>query len=180
MKKRWQQELYSLLKCFVFAFIIVVICRNFLFSPSVVHGESMSPTFEDGNKVILSKISDIEHFDMIVFHAPDQDANYIKRVIGLPGDTVSMKDDVLYINGKAYTESYLKENKLGATTAKLTGDFTLEEETGEKTVPNNSLFVLGDNRLISKDSRDFGFISDKSVIGKVVLRIYPLNEIGLP
>lgn len=91
-----------------------------------------------------------------------------------------MKDDVLYINGKAYTESYLKENKLGATTAKLTGDFTLEEETGEKTVPSNSLFVLGDNRLKSKDSRDFGFISDKSVIGKVVLRIYPLNEIGLP
>ncbi|UPO89201.1 signal peptidase I [Niallia sp. Man26] len=180
MKKRWQQELYSLLKCFVFAIIIVVICRNFLFSPSVVHGESMSPTFEDGNKVILSKISDIEHFDMIVFHAPDQDANYIKRVIGLPGDTVSMKDDVLYINGKAYTKFYLKENKLGATTAKLTGDPTLEEETGEKTVPNNSLFVLGDNRLKSKDSRDFGFISDKSVIGKVVLRIYPLNEIGLP
>ena len=180
MIKRWMQELYSLLKCFVFALIIVVICRNFLFSPSVVHGESMSPTFENGNKVILSKIGDIKQFDMIVFHAPDQDENYIKRVIGLPGDTVSMKDDVLYINGKAYTEAYLTKNKLESTTLKLTGDFTLEEETGEKTVPNDSLFVLGDNRLYSKDSRDFGFINDDSVIGKVVLRIYPLNEIGIP
>jgi signal peptidase I len=180
LNKRWLQELFSLLKCFTFAFIIVIICRNFLFSPSVVHGESMSPTFENGNRVILSKIGDIKRFDMIVFHAPDQDANYIKRVIGLPGDTVSMKDDVLFINGKAYTESYLTKNKLEATTLKLTGDFTLEEETGEKTVPKDSLFVLGDNRLYSKDSRDFGFIKDESVIGKVVLCIYPLNEIGLP
>ncbi len=81
MKKSWKQEMYSVLKCIVFAFILVIICRNFLFSPSVVHGNSMSPTFEDGNKIILSKIADIQRFDMIVFHAPDSNNNYIKRVI---------------------------------------------------------------------------------------------------
>ena len=71
----------------------------------------MYPTFEDSNRVILNKISDVDRFDMIVFHAPDADENYIKRVIGLPGDTVEMKNDVLYINGKAYKEPYLKDSK---------------------------------------------------------------------
>jgi len=180
MKKNWKQEMYSVLKCIVFTFILVFICRNFLFSPSVVHGNSMSPTFEDGNKIILSKIADIQRFDMIVFHAPDSDNNYIKRVIGLPGDTISVTDDILYVNGKAYKEPYLTENKKEASTSKLTGDFTLWERTGKTTVPKDSLFVLGDNRLYSKDSRIFGFINKNSVIGKVVLRIYPLHEIGLP
>ncbi|TRZ38402.1 signal peptidase I [Niallia circulans] len=180
MKNSWKQEMYSVLKCILFAFILVLVCRNFFFTPSVVHGESMSPTFEDGNKIILSKIGDIKRFDMIVFHAPDSDNNYIKRVIGVPGDTISVKDDILYVNGKAFEEPYLTENKKEASTIKLTGDFTLQERTGETTVPKHSLFVLGDNRLYSKDSRIFGLVNKNSVIGKVVFRIYPLNEIGLP
>ena len=102
MQNRTKKEVYSWITSIAFALIVAFICRQFIFTPTTVHGESMSPTFEDENKVILSKTSDIQRFDIIVFHAPDSDENYIKRVIGLPGDSVEMKDDVLYINGKVY------------------------------------------------------------------------------
>ncbi|MGP7817805.1 signal peptidase I [Niallia sp. 01092] len=174
-----KKEIYSWLKSLFFAMIIVVICRTFFFSPSVVLGASMSPTFEAGNKIIVSKTSKINHFDMIVFHAPDADENYIKRVIGLPGDRISVKDEVLYINGKAYKEPYLKENKESAPFNKITGDFTLEEKTGKDKVPKGYLFVMGDNRLHSHDSREFGFIRADSVIGEAVFRFYPLKEIEI-
>lgn len=88
----------------VFALIIAFLVRNFLFSPTVVLGESMSPTFEDDNKVLVNKISDIQRFDIAVFDAPDANLYYIKRVIGLPRDTVEVRNDILYINGKAMDE----------------------------------------------------------------------------
>ena len=174
MEKDTKSEVYSWVKSIVFAIIIAFICRQFLFTPSIVRGESMTPTFEDENMIILSKTSEIQRFDMIVFKAPDSDELYIKRVIGLPGDSIEMKDDVLYVNGKEYEEPYLKENKEENVLDKLTYDFTLEE------VPENSLFVMGDNRLNSMDSRIFGVISYDSVIGEVKFRFYPLQEIGIP
>ena len=176
-----KKELVSWIKSFLVAVLLVFICRQFLFTPTTVLGASMAPTFESGNKVILNKLGTIDRFDMVVFHAPDsKEANYIKRVIGLPGDTVSFKDDVLYINGQAYQESYLEENKQNSSLAKITEDFTLEEKTGDNKVPEGYYFVMGDNRLQSKDSRTFGFIRKEAVIGKVVLRFYPISEFGSP
>lgn len=179
MKASTKKEVYSWIKSIAFALAIVFICREFIFSPVMVKGESMEPTFEENNRIVVSKISTIERFDMIVFNAPDKNEQYIKRVIGLPEDSVEMKDDVLYINGKPHGEAYVKRNnniKIG----KVTGDFTLKELTGNNEVPNGYLFVLGDNRLKSKDSREFGFISIDSVIGEVKFRFYPLQEIGMP
>ncbi|MBK0005728.1 MULTISPECIES: signal peptidase I [Priestia] len=183
-KNNVKKEVFSWIKSIVIALVIVVGVRHFLFAPTTVHGESMYPTFEDSNRVILNKISDVDRFDMIVFHAPDADENYIKRVIGLPGDTIEMKNDVLYINGKHYKEPYLKESKKSlAPNEKFTEDFTLQTlpaTDGKVKVPKNSLFVMGDNRPVSHDGRAFGFISQKSVIGKVQFRYYPLNEVGEP
>lgn len=174
-----KKEVYSWIKSIAFAVVIVFICREFIFTPVVVKGESMEPTFDSNNRIVVSKTSAIERFDMIVFKAPDKDEQYIKRVIGLPGDSVEMRDDVLYINGKPYEEPYVKRNN-NIGLSKVTGDFTLKELTGNKKVPNGYFFVLGDNRLKSKDSRDFGFISTDSVIGEVKFRFYPLQEIGMP
>jgi len=180
LEKSSKKELYSWIWSLTLAIVIAFLCRTYIFTPTTVYGESMSPTFENKDRVLISKITDIEHFDMIVFAAPDSDEHYIKRVIGLPGDSVEMRDDVLYINGEKKEEPYLESSKEGILFGKLTGDFTLEELTGHKTVPEGSLFVMGDNRLISKDSRSFGFVPMDSVDGEVKLRIYPLGEIGIP
>lgn len=181
MKSSTKKEIISWIKSIAIAFIIVFICREFIFTPITVFGESMSPTFHDADRVVVSKTSKIQRFDVIVFDAPDiEGKQYIKRVIGLPGDSIKMEDDVLYINGEVFSEEYLIKNKEKTLLHNLTGNFSLEDSTGETEVPNDMLFVMGDNRLDSKDSRMFGFVPYDSVIGEVKLRFYPFQKIGLP
>ncbi|SER36777.1 signal peptidase I [Gracilibacillus ureilyticus] len=179
MDNKFVAELLSWLKALLIAVVIVLLCRHFLITPSIVKGESMMPNLEDGDRIILSKISQIDRFDEIAFEAPDSEDNYVKRVIGFPGDTIEMKDDQLIINGEPHEEEYLSEYKSNlAEGEKLTPDFTLYELTGEEVVPEGTFFVLGDNRRVSKDSRSFGFISEESVIGDVKMRIWPLESFG--
>ncbi|MBM7692826.1 signal peptidase I [Peribacillus deserti] len=181
MERNINKEIMSWIKSILLAAAIAFVCRQFLFSPVTVYGESMSPTFKDKNRIIVTKVSKIQHFDNVVFLAPDAEEHYIKRVIGLPGDTVQVKDDILYINGRKYEEPYLKENKENVPPdLKLTGNFTLEEVTGKAKVPAGCLFVMGDNRLNSSDSRRFGFIEKNSVIGEVVFRFLPIDVLGKP
>ncbi|MDG5472032.1 signal peptidase I [Jeotgalibacillus sp. ET6] len=171
MKQSPKKEWISWLKSILMAFIIVLICRNFLFSPVLVKGISMEPTFEDQNRVVISKISEIEAFDLIVFDSPISSDQHIKRVIGLPGDEIEIKEDILTINGTPYSEPYLEQNKEKLLFGEpLTGDFYLK-------VPEKSLFVLGDNRRKSMDSREYGVISEEAVLGEVKARIYPFGEI---
>ncbi|MEH6944786.1 signal peptidase I [Bacillus sp. JJ722] len=174
------KEIFSWMKAILLAVGLVFICRQFLFTPITVSGPSMMPTFEDQNKVIVSKISEIERFDTIVFKSDLSESEYIiKRVIGLPGDTIEMKNDILYVNGKEYKEPYLQEHKSNLNQgATLTEDFTLSEKTGKSVVPEGSYFVLGDNRQKSTDSRAFGFIEEDAVLGEVKLRFFPFDEIG--
>lgn len=179
-----QKEVMEWIKSIVVAIIFVVAIRTFIFTPVVVDGASMMPTYEDGDKIIVNKISkqitEYKRFDVIVFEAK-KDTNYIKRVIGLPGEHIVYKDDILYVNGEPYAEPFLEayKNKLidGGT---LTEDFTLEEYTGEFTIPDGTLFVLGDNRRNSSDSRDprVGFVPMDKVLGKTSIRFYPFNHMG--
>ena len=173
------KEVLSLGKAVLVAVIIAMLLRQFVFTPTTVRGESMLPTLEDGNRVILSKMTTIDRFDEVVFRATDSSDNYVKRVIGLPGDTIEMRNDVLYINGEAYDEPYLEAFKKELNhTENLTEDFTLENLTGEHTVPKGQMFVLGDNRIYSKDSRIFGFVPMERIIGEVKLRVWPIKDIG--
>jgi signal peptidase I len=182
LKEELKREGLEWVKALGIGLIIFVVIRTFLFSNYVVEGESMMPTLQDGNKLVVNKIGyqigELQHFDVIVFHANEEE-DYVKRVIGLPGDTVEYKDDKLYINGKYYEEPYLDKYKKQTINDKLTGDFTLKEITGEKTVPDGKVFVLGDNRRGSMDSRYFGFIDEEEVVGKVNLRYWPLSEWGV-
>ncbi|MCR2822848.1 signal peptidase I [Lederbergia panacisoli] len=180
MKESTKKEMFSWIKSIALAFIIAFMCRHFFFTPTTVFGESMSPTFHEHDRIVVSKTTKIERFDVIVFNAPDADKHYIKRVIGLPGDSIEVLDDVLYVNGKEIKEPYLLENKKDAPLSKLTWDFTLKEITGKSSVPKGFYFVMGDNRLYSNDSRSFGFVSADSVIGEAKFRFYPLQKIGIP
>jgi signal peptidase I len=179
MKIEWKKEGIEWVKAFAIGIIIFAFIRTFFFSNYVVEGESMMPTLQDGNKLVVNKlgfqIGELNRFDVIVFHANEKE-DFVKRIIGLPGDIIEYKDDQLYINGHKYKEPYLNVYKQEIPGIKLTGDFNLLEKTGENIVPEGKLFVLGDNRLGSWDSRHFGFISASQVVGKVDLIYWPLNE----
>jgi signal peptidase I len=182
MKEMVKREGLEWIKAFALGMIIFIFIRIFFFSNYVVEGESMLPTLEDGNKVVVNKLGyeteDLKRFDVIVFHANEEE-DFVKRVIGLPGDKVEYREDMLFINGKKVEEPFLKQYREQSPVGYLTGDFTLQDLTGVERVPEGNLFVLGDNRLGSWDSRQFGFISEKQVVGKVNLRYWPLEEMDV-
>ena len=180
--KKEKNELWEWTKALLIAFAVAAVIRFFLFTPIVVDGESMMPTLENGDRMIVSKIGymigEPDRFDIVVFHAPEG-KDYIKRVIGLPGDHVEYIDDQLYINGEAYEEPYLDDKKAQLVEGTLTEDFTLEEKTGVSEIPDGYVFVMGDNRRYSKDSRHIGLVDQKEIIGSTSLIFWPLNEIKL-
>jgi signal peptidase I len=170
----------------------ILLARVYVFTPVTVNGHSMDPTLNDGQRLISSKISKYERFDIITTKEPEDESRMIvKRIIGMPGDTVKMENDQLIINGKKYDESYLDEFKKKFADDKLQSEYSYntafqtqaENSTEftsdfEYTVPEGKYLVLGDNRLISKDSRIFGLVDEDLIQGKVVFRYWPLNEIS--
>ena len=178
-----KNELWEWIKALVVAVLLAAVIRYFFFAPIVVDGLSMMPTLNDQDRMIVNKFSyqigEPDRFDIIVFHAPEN-KDYIKRVIGLPGDTVEYKDDILYVNGKAFEEPYLEELKNDEILdGPLTEPFTLKEKIGQETVPEGELFVMGDNRRFSKDSRHIGTVPMEEVLGKTSLVYWPIEEIGM-
>lgn len=182
MNEEMKKEGLEWVKALGIGLIVIIFIRVFFFSNYQVEGESMMPTLEDGNLLVVNKIgyqiSDLERFDVIVFHA-NKEEDYVKRIIGLPGDKIQYRDDELIINGEKISEPFLEKYRSQTIIGKLTGDFTLSEITGVDTVPEGKLFVLGDNRLGSWDSRHFGFISANEVVGKVNLRYWPIDEVDI-
>lgn len=151
---------------------------NFFFSIAVISGQSMSPSYSSSDYILLNKqYSSINRFDVIAFDSPDEAGQeYIKRVIGLPGDSIEYIDDQLYIDGNLIEESYLEREKSELNAEEVfTKDFSLESLMGVKEVPKDKLFVLGDNRLYSRDSRAFGFIDINSIKGDVKLKLWPIH-----
>ena len=145
----------------------------------MVDGDSMEPTLTNGDYLILNKFSSIERFDIVVFPPPDQDdTQYVKRVIGVPGDSIEYRDDVLFLNGEPTEQIFLEDSLQEEATIYTSGDFTLLTLFGVDTVPEGQYFVLGDNRLNSRDSRAFGFIDEESILGKVSFRYWPFESFG--
>ncbi|MFS0781943.1 signal peptidase I [Bacillus sp. 1P06AnD] len=172
MKKSVKEELFSWMKSLLVAFLIVFICEQLIITPKMVSGESMEPTYENKDRVIISKVSTPKRFDIITFHAPYSNHIYIKRIIGLPGDHLQMIDDQLYINNRLVKEPYLAPLKAAIGFGDLlTGNF-------DAIVPKGHYFVLGDNRQKSNDSLLFGPIHEKSLIGVVKFTYYPLDHAG--
>jgi len=154
-----------------FALILSVIIQRYILQLVVVPSGSMENTIRINDKLLNLKIplaiKAIKRGDIIVFKMPDnKDEYYVKRVVGLSGDTIEIKKGILYINKKPYFEEYIKE--------KMKGDF------GPIKVPTGKYFVLGDNRNDSFDSRFWTnkFVSREDIIGKIILRVYPIKRFG--
>lgn len=164
------------------ALLIVGLLYAFVIKPYNIKGDSMDPTLKDGERVIVNKIGKtLGHLDngnVIVFHA-DETNDYVKRIIGKPGDHVVYKNDQLYLNGKKVDEPYLDYNLKHKTYEQITGSFDskdLSGSNGQKQIPKDKYLVLGDNREVSKDSRAFGLIDKDQIVGKVAFRFWPLSE----
>lgn len=152
--------------------------------PNQVQGSSMEPNFSQGQIILTNKLStwmgdtqighslgfNYERGDVIVFKKPDLKNEFIKRIIGIPGDTVAIHDGKVYINGEALDESEYLANDVST----IGGTFIVENDEAIK-IPANSFFVLGDNRSNSHDSRsiDVGFIKEEWIRGEVELRYWP-------
>lgn len=159
-------------------FAVFLVIYIFLFRPFQVSGNSMHPTFLDKQYVLTNiitlRLGKPQRGDVIVFKAPlNPEKDYIKRVIGTPNDTISIKNGDLYLNGNLLDESsYLKGS--GKTYG---GSFLREDESA--TVLPDSYFVMGDNRSGSSDSREWGFVPLRSIIGKSFFVYWPFNKMGI-
>ncbi|MFJ8459437.1 signal peptidase I [Lysinibacillus xylanilyticus] len=180
-----KSEFWEWVKAIAFALMLTFVIKQFLFTPVLVKGASMMPTLVDHDRVIVNKIGptlqSYDRFDIVVIEM-NEETNYIKRIIGLPGDKIEYKDDQLYINGEKYNEPYLDQYKKELKdTGTLTYDFTLEQNLGETTVPEGHYFVLGDNRRVSNDSRnpEVGFISEEQIMGTTNIICWPMEHIDL-
>lgn len=177
--KRFFSEMFSITISVIIALVLYALIRTFLFYPFQVEGSSMYPTMKEGERFILNKTDAVERFEIVVFPAPDGSGDqYVKRVIGMPGDTISYENNQLFVNEEPIEEEYLAELKAANPNQLVTENFTLESLTGEAEVPEDSYFVLGDNRPVSHDSRQFHFIDEEAVEGTAHWRFLPLDEFG--
>ena len=155
---------------YIIIIVVVLFIKAFIVTPIKVNGESMYPTLEEGDIMILNKtayyFNKPKRFDIVVVDMPDE--YLIKRVIGLPGEHIEYKNNTLYVDGKKIEENF-KHGK--------TDDFNIKE-LGSDTVPSGYYLVLGDNRGNSLDSRELGFMKEEQLLGRTSLIILPFNRIG--
>jgi len=172
--KKFLTFTWELFKIAVIALVIVLPIRYFLFQPFIVKGESMAPNFKSGDYLIVDEISyrfgDPVRGDVIVFKYPkDTTQKFIKRVIGLPNETVDVKDGQVTVikdgNQSVLSENYLPKDLKTLGTVKIT-------------LGSDEFFVLGDNREYSYDSRSWGVVPRKDIIGKAFLRIFPMAALS--
>lgn len=197
--KEWVKEIIW----FLGLLAIMLIVKKYIMFPVAVSGHSMDPTLQDRERIMAVKLSKIERFDIVTFPAPDKPGdNYVKRIIGMPGDTVAYDNDKLLINGKEVAEPYLDEYKqslaegevfttldtylLDKTITPTKDDrwvtsFELTDLNGinEAVIPEGKVLVLGDNRPVSKDGRYIGLIDMKDISGELKFSFWPLSKFGM-
>ena len=174
------------------AVVVAVLVRSFLFTSFWIPSPSMEPTLNVNDRLLINRMAytfhDIQRSDVVVFYVPASvrpliNKNYdqlVKRVIGLPGETIAVHCGVVSINGKRLVEDYVKYVPSGRSNPDCTSP-NLETDGRDletTTVPAGSVFVLGDNRGNSEDSRAIGAIPVESILGRAVIRYWPIGRLG--
>lgn len=158
-------------KVIILALLISFGIKTFVITSTIVDGRSMNPTVNNGDRLMVNKLffmkKNITRGDIIDFYVPSAKKYYLKRVIGVEGDTVDIIKDRVYLNGEMLEENYVSTNVT-----------TPHNENTKWVVPQGHVFVLGDNRSNSRDGRDLGTIPRSDIVGKIVLRYYPFNNFG--
>ena len=169
---------WELIKVFLVAIVIIVPIRYFLIQPFFVRGASMEPNFEDGEYLIIDELS--YHFreprrgEVVVFRFPDNPSQFfIKRIIGLPGDTVTVQGGQVQIKNEQYQQAVLLDESSYLAAAVRTGGQVTYQLGAEE------YFVLGDNRPASSDSRNWGKLNKELIIGRAWIRAFPFDRLGL-
>ena len=171
VKKPFWRELLEYVIMIASVVVITLLFTRFIAVRSVVDGNSMNPLLHDQDNLIVEKVSyyfhDPERFDIIVFKLKNENTHYIKRIIGLPGETVQVIDGYVYVNGEKL-EDDIYGNEVMENAYRAKDPIVLGE---------NEYFVLGDNRNHSNDSRSIGPVSRSQFLGKAWVRFWPLNAI---
>ncbi|MDP4009881.1 MAG: signal peptidase I [Candidatus Shapirobacteria bacterium] len=166
----------------VLALAVFIFLYMFVAQPNEVKGSSMYPNFENGDFLLTDKLSyffgEPQRGDVVVFKAPpsepcaEDQCDYIKRIIGLPGDKVMVRDSKVYLNGKILDQYFIPDNT-------ITEGGTFNQENIEKTVPEGYYLCWGDNRQHSRDGREFGPVKKDAIVGKAFFKYWPPESIGL-
>nr|WP_176444801.1 signal peptidase I [Paenibacillus herberti] len=182
-----RKEIFEWVKALAIAAILVWVIRWFLFAPFAVDGPSMQPNFHTGERLIVNKIlydfREPKRGEVVVFHVPQQGRDFIKRVIALPGDTVRVEGDDVYVNDQKQEEPYLKgaiaEAQAKGELWNQNGPNFPNEFVSDMKVPADSFLAMGDNRSNSEDSRRIGYIPYDQVIGRADVIFWPMNDIQI-
>lgn len=169
---------WDFIEAIVFALAIFVVCYLFLFQPNQIKQHSMEPTYQESEYILTDKISYRlgipKRGDVVVFRSPkNAEVDFIKRIIGLPGEKIKIKAGKVYINGDVLDESAYLDPSV------YTGPEGYLAENTESLIPDGHYFTMGDNRTQSSDSRDFGPVKPGEFIGKVFFRYWPIDRFGL-
>lgn len=176
-KKSKKNDTLSFFVEIIVCILVAFLLSNFVIRPVQVKGNSMYPTLKDeslGFSNILGRnISEIQRFDIVIVYLAEKDEYLVKRVIGLPGETVFYEDGQLYINGEAVEEDFLDEEYVRSYGSNFMSDVSAV------TLGENQYYVLGDNRPHSSDSRVYGAFSSKDILSKGIFIFFPFSNFGV-
>ena len=172
------EDIKEIVTTVIVTVLVVSLINTFFFKIVVVSGTSMTPTVVDGSigfsNVISRKLTGVDRFDIVVINSPSRGKNLIKRVIGLPGDTISYSGGKLYVNDQLYEEAFLDPEYVKSQTGgtrNFTSDFTA-------TIGEGEYFCMGDNRMVSADSRIYGAFTEDEITATGIFVIYPFSQFG--